>query len=183
MKSFSFIGILLLTTAIAFAQSNRNQDAKTTITVGLNMIDNNNRTEGDIVPFIGGNNDFATPFFVSAEHRFNSNFSTSVSVTTNQLQTKTGRNFYLATDLSGQFYFDDYLFYSEEIETYVGLGLGQYYIENTAYNTASLLGGARYWLFDQYGLSMQLASKIGLPPVNTDIRNNYQLNLGLVWRK
>jgi len=183
MKSIFFNGILFLTTAMAFAQTNRNQAAKTTITFGVNMIDNNNKNKGGIVPFIAGGNDFETPFFAIAEHRFDSNFSTSVSVTTNQLQTKTGKHFYLATDLSGQFYFDDYLFYSEKVETYIGLGLGQYYIENTAYNTFSLLGGARYWLFDQYGVSMQLASKIGLPPVNTDIRNNYQLNLGLVWRK
>lgn len=182
MKLFFFIGLILLTSAIAFAQTNRKQDSKITVTVGLNMIDSNNQDKGGIVPFIG-KNDFKTPFFASAEYRFNSDFSTSLSLTTNQLRTKTGKHIYIATDVSGQFYFDDYWFYSEKIETYIGLGFGQYFIENTAYNTSSLLGGGRYWFSDQYGVSVQLAGKIGLPPVNTDIRNNYQLNLGLVWRK
>ena len=182
MKSFFYIGILFLSSAIAIAQSNGDQDSKTTFTFGVNIIDNNNKNKS-IVPFSAVKNDFERPFFASAELRFDSNFSASVSVTTNQLRTKTGKNFYLATDLSGQFYFDDYLFYSEKIETYVGIGLGQYFIENTAYNTSSLLGGGRYWFLDQYGVSMQGIIKIGLPPVNTDIRNNYQLNLGLVWRK
>jgi len=182
MKLFFFMGLVLLTSAIAFAQRHKNQSAKTTITFGLNMIDSNNQDKGGIVPFIG-KNDFKTPFFASAEYRFDSDFSTSLSLTTNQLLTKTGKHFYLATDLSGQFYFDDYWFYSEKIETYVGLALGQYYIQNTASNTSSILGGGRYWFSDQYGVSMQLAGKIGLPPVNTEIRNNYQLNFGLVWRK
>jgi len=182
MKSFFFMGILFLTSAIAFAQYNRNQESNTTITFGVNTIDNNNRSVGDIVPFIGGKNDFKTPFFAIAEHRFYSDFSTSLSLSTNQLLIKTGEHFYVSVDVTGQFYFNDYLFYSEEIETYVGLGLGRYFIENTGNNTFDFLGGGRYWFLDQYGVSIQLAGKMGLPPVNAEISNIYQLNLGLVWR-
>ena len=104
-----------------------------------------------------------------------------MSLSTNQLNTKTGDKFYLAVDAMGQFYFNKYLFNSEKIETYAGLGLGRYVFENKGNNTFNILGGIRYWFSDHYGVSTQFIGKIGLPPVNVDLRNNYQLNLGLVW--
>ena len=182
MKSFFLIGILFLTSSIAFAQNSRNQESSTTIAIGVNTIDNNNRKVGGIVPFIGGNINFKTPFFITAEHRFESDFSTSLSLTTNQLTIKTGQHFYTEIDATGQFYFNDYLFDSQDIETYVGIGLGRYFFDNKGNNIFNVLGGVRYWFSDQYGITSQLGGKIGICPVNVDVRNNYQLNLGLVWR-
>ena len=182
MKSFFLIGILFLYNSIAVAQYGRFDESNTTITLGVNVIDNNNRVVGGIVPFIGVQLDFKAPFFITAEHRFDSNFSSSLSLSTNQLQTKTNEYLYATIDATAQFYFNEFLFDSDDVETYVGIGLGHYFFESKGNNTFDCLGGIRYWFSGHYGICAQLIGKIGLPPVNLDVSNNYQFNLGLVWR-
>ena len=78
MKSFFLIGTIFLITSVAFSQNTNGYEksnttiaidstitvkSNTTITIGLNIIDNNNHVGGSgIVPFIGGKLDF--------KHRF-----------------------------------------------------------------------------------------------------------------
>ena len=196
MKSIFFIGMLFLTTSFAFAQidkqeksnttivasqSVRKQVSNTTITLGLNLISDDCNVK--YVPFIGGNINFKTPFFITAEHRFKSDFSTSLSLTTNQLEAKTSDKFYKSVDVNEQYYFNRYLFNSEKIETYIGLGIGRYFFENKGNNTFNGSVAARYWFSNHYGVSTQLIGKFALPPLNLDLNNLYQLNIGLVWRK
>jgi hypothetical protein len=194
MKSFFLIGILFLTTIIFAQENNTNEIPKEipkktvtgektnfTITLGTNLIDNNNNS-GKSIPFIGGNLAFKTPFFIAAEHRFNSDFATSLSLSTNQLETKTGNKLYMAVDAFGQFYFNDYIFYSEDVETYIGLGVGHYVFENKGNNTVNFSGGVRYWFSQSYGVVAQGIGRVGLPPVNEQVKNIYQVGLGLVWR-
>ncbi len=183
MKSLFLIGILLLTTSIALAQMGRVVESNTTIAVGVNLIDNNNHGNGSgVLPFIGGKLDFKTPLSVIVEHRFDLDFSASLSLTTNKLGVGVGSQSYYAIDAMGQFYFDHYIFNSESIEMYAGLGLGHYEFENRGSNTFNVLGGARYWFSDHYGINTQLIAKSGLKPVNVAIRDNYQMNLGVIWR-
>jgi hypothetical protein len=146
---------------------------------GLNVIDNGGENS---LPFNAETMSFKTPFFISAERRFKSNFSLALTVSTNRISIKAEEKTFVSIDAVGQFYFDDYLFNSEQIEMYAGLGLGRYYLENNGNNTLNVTGGGRYWFSDHYGISLQGYGKMGLSPINESVRNYFQYNFGLVWR-
>lgn len=176
MKSFFLTGVVFFTTLTIFAQSS------TTVSLGVNVIDNNGRKIGGIVPFIAGDLEFKAPVYFTVEQRFKSNFSTSLSLTTNQLESKTNKPVLIDADVTGQFYFNDYILKSNHFESYVGVGLGRFSFENKGFNKFKYLGGVSYWFSRQYGISSQLIGNIGLPPVNTAVRNFYQINMGIIWR-
>jgi hypothetical protein len=191
MKSFLLMGILFLSTSIVCAQETvkepTNQEIKTstldssnyTITLGVNVIDNGGN---NALPFNAETMSFKTPFFISAERRFKSNWSVALAVSTNRLTIATAEKSYVSVDAVGQYYFDDYIFNTEKIEMYAGLGFGRYFLENNGNNTLDVTGGGRYWFSDHYGLSLQGYGKVGLTNVNDEVRNHFQYNLGFVWR-
>lgn len=182
MKSLFLTGTLFLISSIVFGQVQiEPRKSNVLIEFGINAIDNNNKSNLGVLPFINQKLDFKTPFYISGEYRFHSNFSTSLALTTNQLEIKTRTYTYTAIDISGKYYFSDYLFNSKDVETYVGLGLGSFFLKD-GNNTFNFSGGAQYWFSDHLGASTQLIGKIGIAPIDENVRNNYQLNLGLVWR-
>lgn len=185
MKSLLLVGILFLSTSVICAQNRITQAPyyeapvqSYAITAGVNVIDNG----GDSLPFNAENMSFKTPFFISAEHRFQSNLSVALAVSTNRLTISSERKFYASIDAAGQFYFDDYLFNTVKIDMYAGLGLGRFFVENSGFNTFNVTGGGRYWFSNHYGLSLQGVGKVGLSPINDAVRNHFQYNFGLVWR-
>lgn len=185
MKSLLSIGILFLSTSIICAQNARKANtnsspdhSKYAITLGVNVIDNG----GNSLPFNAEKLSFKAPFFITTERRFKSNFSVALVVSTNRLTIESEEKSYVSIDAIGQFYFDDYIFNTEKIEMYVGLGLGRFYLENNGNNTFNITGGGRYWFLDHYGLSLQGLGKVGLKPINDEVINHFQYNLGFVWR-
>jgi OOP family OmpA-OmpF porin len=190
MKSFYLAGFLFLCTTIICAQEmnkatpiqeikTRIDQSKYTIALGVNMIDNGGDNS---LPFNAETFSFKTPFFITAERRFKSNLSLALSLSTNRLTIADEEKSYVSIDAVGQFYFDDYIFKTEKIETYAGLGLGRYYLENNGNNTLNVTAGGRYWFSDHFGVSLQGYGKVGLSPINESVRNHFQYNLGLVWR-
>ena len=191
MKSFLLLGIVFLSTSIIYAQETikvtTNQELETstpdssnyTISLGVNVVDNGGENS---LPFNAEMMSFKTPFFISAERRFKSNWSVALAVSTNRLTILTEEKSYVSIDAMGQYYFDDYIFNTEKIEMYAGIGFGRYFLENNGNNTLNLTGGGRYWFSNHFGLSLQGIGKVGLSPINDEVRNHYQYNLGFVWR-
>jgi hypothetical protein len=191
MKSFLLLGIVFLSTSIIYAQETikvtTNQELETstpdssnyTISLGVNVVDNGGENS---LPFNAEMMSFKTPFFISAERRFKSNWSVTLAVSTNRLTILTKEKSYLSIDAMGQYYFDDYIFNTEKIEMYAGIGFGRYFLENNGNNTLNLTGGGRYWFSNHFGLSLQGIGKVGLSPINNAVRNHFQYNLGIVWR-
>lgn len=191
MKSFLLLGIVFLSTSIIYAQETikvtTNQELETstpdssnyTISLGVNVVDNGGENS---LPFNAEMMSFKTPFFISAERRFKSNWSVTLAVSTNRLTILTEEKSYVSIDAMGQYYFDDYIFNTEKIEMYAGLGFGRYFLENNGNNTLNLTGGGRYWFSNHFGLSLQGIGKVGLSPINNAVRNHFQYNLGIVWR-
>jgi len=146
--------------------------------LGVNTLDNGESK----APFNTKNFAFQTPFFITLERSLKSNFSISLSAATNYLTVKNSDRFYFGLDLSGRYYFDDYLFDNKNIETYGGLGFGRFYLQNNGNNTINLSLGGRYWFAKSFAVSFQGIGKKAVGPVNRDVLNYYEYNLGLVWR-
>jgi hypothetical protein len=191
MKSFLVLGVLFLSTSFISAQettvkpqadqeiinSNLNK-SNYTISIGVNVIDNGRSK----LPFNAEAMAFKTPFFIAVERRFESKWSVVLAASTNRLIVGSEEKCYVSIDAGGQFYFGDYIFNTEKIEMYAGLGLGRYFLENNGNNTLNIIGGGRYWFSDHFGVNIQGNGKVGLSPINDSIRNLFQYNLGVVWR-
>ncbi len=174
MKSLFLLGIALCCTSIATAQNG----SYYTVTLGLNGIYN---SSDKTIPFL--NKDFAAkPIFFSLERHYASNpdFSSSISLSMNQFKNSGLPIPFKAIDVSTQFYFDDYIFDSETIETYVGLG-GGIYVTDDKYATINVLGGIRYWKNDHWGINTQLIVKKGIKVINPNVISFFQFNIGIVW--
>jgi len=148
------------------------------ISFGLNTIDNGRSK----LPFNTEDYSFKTPFFISLERDIKSNFSVALTFATNSLKTESTEKFYFGMDLSGRYYFNEFIFKNKNIETYAGLGLGQYYLEDNGNTTFNLSLGGRYWFAKNFAVSLQGIGKAAFMPVNSDVRNYYEYNLGIVWR-
>jgi hypothetical protein len=174
MKSLFLLGIAMFCTSIATAQNG----SYYTVTLGLNGVYN---TSDKSIPFLS--KDFAAkPIFLSLErhYAFNPDFSTSISLSMNQFKSSGFITPYKAVDVSTQFYFDDYMFDSETIETYVGLG-GGIYVAEYKYTTINFLGGIRFWKNDHWGINTQLIAKKGIIKINPNVGSFIQFNIGIIW--
>lgn len=175
MKSLFLLGIALCCTSFAMAQNG----SYYTVTLGLNGV--YDAADGSAIPFLS--KDFAAkPFFFSFERHYASNpdFSSSISLSMNQFKNSGLATPFKAIDFSTQFYFDDYMFDSETIETYVGLG-GGIYVTDNKYTTINFLGGIRFWKNDHWGINTQLIAKKGIIKINPNVVNYLQFNIGIVW--
>jgi hypothetical protein len=105
-----------------------------------------------------------------------------LSFSTNELKVKSIEKFYFGMDLSGRYYFDNYIFKNKDIETYAGLGLGRFYLENNGNTTFNMSLGGRYWFSKIFAISLQGIGKAALKPVNKDVLSYYEYNFGIVWR-
>jgi hypothetical protein len=194
MKLFFLSGIAFLSTVISLSAQEKINTITTAdgfkfeqsagrpnyfLSVGLNVLDNGNSK----LPFNADEMSFKVPFFASIERRgATSNFSGVLSFSTNRLKVNSVDKFYYSIDAAARYYFDDYIFKNKDIETYAGLGLGRFFLENNGNNSLSFIGGARYWFSNQFAVSLQGNAKVGLKPKNADVLNKFVYNLGIVWK-
>lgn len=176
MKSLFLLGIAMFCTSIATAQNG----SYYTVTLGLNAVANS--ADKSTIPFLS-QNIYTKPVFFSLErhYAFNPDFSSSISFSMNQFKINGLGAPYKAVDVSSQFYFDDYMFDSDNLETYVGLGGGIFMLEGLKYKTLNVLGGMRYWVSDHYGINSQLVIKRGIMQKLPEIPINFQFNIGIIW--
>jgi hypothetical protein len=191
MKSFFLSGIFILFPLISlFAQEEinasiqedginaglSNQQTNYFLSLGLNILDNSK------LPFNPNGWSIKTPFFVSLERsNTSSNFSTALSLSTNRLKVNSGEKSYFSVNAAVHYYFDHLIFKTKNIETFVGLGLGRFFLENNGNNSFNVIGGGRYWFSKNFGVSLQAVGKLGLKPQNESVVNHYSGNIGIVW--
>lgn len=141
MKLFLLSGIAFLSTVISlFAQEKVNTittensfkfEQSTAVanyfmSLGVNVLDNGNSK----LPFNADEMSFKVPFFASIERlSATSNFSAVVSFATNKLKVNSVDKFYYSIDAAARYYFDDYIFKNNDIETYASLGFGRFFRE------------------------------------------------------
>ncbi|MFV8336891.1 hypothetical protein ACNQF7_12530 [Flavobacterium sp. RSP29] len=149
------------------------------LTLGLNVLDNGNSK----LPFNADEWSITNPFFISLERRSDgSDFSAVMSFSTNELKIKSVDRFYYSIDASARYYFDNLIFNNTDIETYAGIGLGRFFLENNGNNSLNIIGGGRYWFSKNFALSLETIGKVGLKPMNESVLNHYAYNFGIVWR-
>ena len=119
MKIFLLMGILFLSSSIISAQEIQDQNLgqplrdstavppNYTIALGVNVLDN-----GESPLPINAVYSFKTPFFITAERRFNSKLSLALTLSTNRLSIESVEKGYFSIDAVAQFYFNEYLFKS-----------------------------------------------------------------------
>lgn len=194
MKLFFLSGIVFLSTLLSLSaqekvnstiteDSSKLQQSKEVanyfLSLGLNVLDNGNGR----LPFNTDEFSINTPFFVSLERRnTSSNFAAVLSFSTNRLKVNSVDKFYYSIDAAARYYFDDYIFNNSDIETYIGLGLGRFFLENNGNNSLNLSGGGRYWFSENFALSIEGIGKVGLKPQNMNVLNHYAYNIGIVWK-
>lgn len=180
-----FVFIFVFTFYISNGQNN----TYFSISAGTNIIDNSN---GNEVPWDIDRAEFKTPFFIEVERRFNEHIAVSVMGTTNKFELTrldalgtgyvTNTYDFLAFDIAGKFYFDDYLFDTDNIDLYAGLGLGYHDVAEGDAFTANLNLGFNYWLTDRFGLSFQAIGKKGIGEEILYVGNYYQYHVGASYR-
>jgi len=194
MKLFFLTGIAFLSTLLSLSAQEKVNTTTTAgsskleqstaaanffLSLGLNVLDNGNSK----LPFNADEMSFKVPFFASIERRgATSNFSAVVSFSTNRLRVNSVEKFYYSIDAAARYYFDDYIFKNRDIETYAGLGLGRFFLENNGNNSLNFIGGGRYWFSENFALSLEGNAKVGLKPKNTDVLNIFAYNVGIVWK-
>lgn len=194
MKSFFLSGIVFFSSLVPFYAQEKVNDtivndyfnAKQVSTyspyflsLGLNVLDNGNSK----LPFNADEWSIVNPFFISLERRNTaSDFSAVLSFSTNKLKVNAVETFYFSVDAGARYYFDDWIFNTTDIETYAGIGLGRFFLENNGNNTLNVSGGGRYWFSKKFALSLEAIGKVGLKPMNESVLSHYAYNVGIVWR-
>lgn len=176
--------LLLLFTLTGMAQNTENNTGADnnyfSLTFGLNMIDNSNKS---ILPFDGGELHVNTPFFLTAEKKFHKNWSVALTLTTNQLKLENPAvtEPYFSTDIFANWFVDDLIFNNENIDLYMGLGAGIHTLHGESAESFNLNSGFRYWFSDQWAVNVQAIGKLsnhGIPQVDS----HYQFNLGMAFK-
>lgn len=147
------------------------------LSLGLNVLDNG----GSELPFDSKKLGFKNPFFIGIESHFPSDLAVSLSFSVNKAEIQAEEKEYYSIDLSGLYYFDDYIFKNKNIDTYAGLGLGRQYLWNNGSYTVNGILGGRYWILENFAVSLDGVAKIGIKSKNDYILNTYKYNLGIVW--
>ncbi|WP_308990359.1 hypothetical protein QLS71_002605 [Mariniflexile litorale] len=175
------IPFMLMTSIKCFSQSlisKRVDNYSFNIIFGANLIDNSNNGP---MPFDSADLDFNTPFFITAERSITSNWSTSITLSTNKLNLNEGLKNYYSADIFANLYLDKLLFDNENFNVLLGFGTGAHIIGNVTKTSLNLTGGFRYWISPRLGVSTNIVGKLNS---NNDegLGNHYQFNTGLIWR-
>ncbi|PQB04543.1 OmpA family protein [Aureitalea marina] len=173
-KQLGLLLLLLLPIGILQGQSFRN----ITMTGGLSVMENN---DGSQLPTLS-DLDFKNPFFFIFEGRFTEAFAINASLYTNEPELKDGTQpFLIGGQVSGQWYFDQYIFNNEDFEWSIGAGIGLYKPQRLkSRSTFGFNTIFRYWVSERIAFSFQGVTNFGFSE-DPLINNFYQYNFGVVW--
>ncbi len=176
--------ILLLLVSIitiqGFAQEEKKEEIrKWTLGFGINFIDNSGTFNNQFLNMSKQWNSIATISKVSVERTLNDLFSAEAALTINRLTTDKLQNGttivsdinYMAIDVSGKFYFDEFIVKKSKIDAYIILGAGLN-SANSIYNGTGNYGlGFNYWLEPNIGFRVQTIGKYAFE--QQEICNNH----------
>jgi len=179
MKKITFIAIFLVS-FIGFSQEEKNEKIKNwTLGFGVNFIDNTSLLNNQFLNVSDHWNSIQSISKVSVERSITNLFSAEAALTINKLSKDKLQNGttivsdlnYMAIDVSGKFYFDEFIVEKSNIDSYIILGAGLN-SANSIYNGTGNFGlGFNYWLQPNLGFRVQTIGKYAFE--QKEICNNH----------
>jgi len=179
MKKITFIAIFLVS-FIGFSQEEKNEKIKNwTLGFGVNFIDNTSLLNNQFLNVSDNWNSIQSISKVSVERSITNLFSAEAALTINKLSKDKLQNGttivsdlnYMAIDVSGKFYFDEFIVEKSNIDSYIILGAGLN-SANSIYNGTGNFGlGFNYWLQPNLGFRVQTIGKYAFE--QKEICNNH----------
>jgi hypothetical protein len=165
-----FLSICLLISTYGFSQSEPVTDYPWTISLGINIVDNDGFRFSE--PFDTKNWNFKNPLIIGAERRFTNFWAANFSLSLNTLENSNlQNNGYLlenktlfAIDGAAKFYYDQLFMPTYQLNWFQGYAItGVGFTNVGSYNTATFnLGlGFQFWLENNIGLRLQTMGKWG----------------------
>ena len=134
---------------------------------------------------------FRFPVIGSIEYQWSEHFAAEQNISLNGF--KAGKIFdggrpsdksltYFSADTSIKWYFSSYIYDYEELELYLGAGLGIFHIDEIN-TSANLTAGVQYWVDDNIAIRLQATGKFATSPSDHRYSNNhFQHVLQVVFR-
>jgi hypothetical protein len=183
-----FALFLLFTAFVGFSQENAaTQDAKWTIGLGTNFIDNSSTVNNQFLNSSKHWNFIPAFSIFSVERSFSENLSVSSTIALNVISSDKLQNGttiaedvnYYGLDINGKFFFDDFIVKQSKIDSYVVLGLGINSSDDITNQTGNLGLGFNFWFKPNLGLRLQSVGKYGFEQ-ETLLNNHIQHSAELV---
>jgi len=185
--------LLLLVTIITFqgfAQEEKKDETRNwTLGFGMNFIDNTGTLNNQFLNVSDQWNSIQSISKVSVERSITNLFSAEAAFTINKLSKDKLQNGtkilsdlnYMAIDVSGKFYFDEFIVEKSNLDVYIILGAGVN-SANSIYNGTGNYGlGFNYWLQPNIGFRVQTIGKYAFE--QKEICNNHlQHSLELIFK-
>ena len=133
---------------------------------------------------------FQFPLAVTVEHQWSDQFAIEQDITINGFKageildgiTLTEKLTYFSTNTNFKWYFTDYLFELEELDLYIGAGLGIFHMDEIN-TSANLSAGVQYWFNEFIAVRLQSTGKLATNPKDHIYANNhFQHTLQVVFR-
>ena len=154
------------------------ENRKWIVGFGVNFIDNTSTFNDQFLNVSKQWNSVPTVSKISIERSINSLFSAESALTVNQLSKDKMQNGttiasdinYIALDVSGKFYFDEFIVKSSKFDAYVTLGMGVNTADSVYNGTGNYGLGLSYWLQPNIGLRVQSIGKYAfeVQPINNN---------------
>lgn len=134
---------------------------------------------------------FRLPLIASIEYHWSEHFAAEQNISLNGF--KTGKIFdggrpstkdltYFSADTSIKWYFSNYIYDYEELELYLGAGVGIFHIDELN-TSANLTAGLQYWVDENIAIRLQATGKFATSPEDHRFSNNhFQHALQVVFR-
>lgn len=185
-----FVLFLLFTTFVGFSQQNGSaQDAKWTIGLGANFIDNTGTLDNQFLNTSRQWNYTPAVSLFSVERSFSEKLSLASTIAMNVISSKKVQNGatitedvnYYGLDVNGKFFFDDYIVNQSVVDSYVVLGLGVNSVDDFVNETANFGLGLNLWFQPNFGLRLQTLGKYGFEQ-KTLLNNHIQHTAELIFK-
>jgi OOP family OmpA-OmpF porin len=189
MKKIIFL-LLSVITVQGFAQEEKKEEIKKwTVGFGINFIDNTSTYNDQYLNVSKQWNSIQTISKVSVERSITNLFSAEAALTVNKLSKDKLQNGekiisdvnYISLDVSGKFYFDEFIVKKSKFDTYVILGAGLNSADSVFNQTANYGLGFNYWLEPNLGLRFQTIGKYGIEQ-QTLCNNHIQHSAELIFK-
>ncbi|TXE09249.1 hypothetical protein ES711_04795 [Gelidibacter salicanalis] len=123
---------------------------------------------------------FRNPFIIGIEYRWAQEFSIEQDFSLNGFKKGVYLNdgiltdnlTYFSTNTTVKWFFSDYIYNLDELELYIGGGVGLFHMDelNTSGN---LSGGIQYWINDNLGIRLQAIGKFAVNHKDRQYANNH----------
>lgn len=170
-------------------EEKKEENRKWTVGFGVNFVDNTSTFNNQFLNVNKQWNSVPTVSKISVERSINSLFSADAAFTVNRLTKDKLQNGstifsdvnYIALDVSGKFYFDEFIVEKSKLDAYVILGTGINSVDAVYNGTGNYGLGFNYWIEPNIGLRIQTIGKYAFEQ-QTICNNHIQHSAELIFK-